>query len=275
MLGYLAVLTASLLWSAGGLFIKLVPWNALSINAARCFLAVFVRAALRKSFRIKITLNTLLTAVFFCGTTFMFALATKHTTSANAIVLQFSYFIFLFVLISFRDKRKPFTRDIVSAVIILGGIILCFFDNLSAGGTLGNIYGLLSGLFFALYFFFNSSEKASPGDGSFLGFFLCAVIGAPWLVRETDFSPKVLICVAVLGIAQMGLAYYFFEYGFPKISPIGASFVTAIEPILNPVWVAIFYGEYIGVFAIVGGVIVVAAAIYHSVISARNAVAQT
>ena len=43
-------------------------------------------------------------------------------------------------------------------------------------------------------------------------------------------------------------------------------FISAIEPILNPVWVAVFYGETIGPLAVLGGVLVIAASTLHSVL---------
>lgn len=263
--GYLAILATSLLWSTGGLFIKLIPWAALSINSARCIVAYFFKSAQRRTFKLRLNGITLLSAVCFSSTSLCFTLANKYTTAANAILLQYAYPFFLMALTWIIKKQKPARRDIVTSIIVIAGIFLCCFDNLSSGGMLGNMFGILSGISFSVYFFTNSYPDCSTSDANALGFLIGAVIGLPWLVQERVFSWQILLYIVILGAFQIGLAYLLFEYGIKRVSAISASFVAAIEPILNPVWVALFYGEHMGLLAVLGGILVLGAALANSI----------
>jgi drug/metabolite transporter (DMT)-like permease len=65
--------------------------------------------------------------------------------------------------------------------------------------------------------------------------------------------------IAFLGIFQIGIAYAIFSYGLKRVYAIEASLISMIEPVLNPVWVLIGYGEVPAFLAIVGGIIIVSA----------------
>ena len=56
---------------------------------------------------------------------------------------------------------------------------------------------------------------------------------------------------------QVGIAYVLFSIGIKKTPALLACLITAVEPILNPVWVAIVTNEIPGPFAVVGGIVIV------------------
>jgi drug/metabolite transporter (DMT)-like permease len=64
--------------------------------------------------------------------------------------------------------------------------------------------------------------------------------------------------VSYLGIFQIGLAYVIFSYGLKKVNAIEASLISMIEPVLNPVWTYIGYGEVPSIYSIFGGLIIIA-----------------
>ncbi len=269
--GYAAALATALLWSLGGLLIKLVPWAALSINGARCLIALLVKTALRKSVKIHFTPSVVLAALCFFGTTILFVFSNKLTTAANAIVLQYSSPLFIIALTWIVLKQRPRAVDVTSSLLIIAGVVLCCFDNLSGGGALGNFLALCSGLTFATMLFINASGGGKTADdANYLGFILGAVTGLPSLVQETDFRLPVLLYVVVLGAFQLGIAYIFLEYALKRISALSANIVCAFEPILNPVWVAVFYGEMIGTYAIIGGLLVIGAVVFYGAMNARR-----
>ena len=268
--GYISVLAAALLWSAGGLLIKLIPWSAFSINAARCLVALFFKFAVRGSFRIKFTPRSALGGAAMAATTTMFAFANKLTTSANAIMLQYSFPMFLILFVWLQTKQRPKKTDVLTSIIIVGGVFLCCLDSLGSGRALGDMLAVASGITFALYFFINTTPKALPGDANCIGFLLSFLIGFPSLIGERDFSFVPVLYAVLLGAFQLGLAYSLLEYGIRRIPAISASFITAIEPVMNPVWVAIFYGERIGLYAVAGSCLVVAAMVFYSVVSGKR-----
>ena len=89
-------------------------------------------------------------------------------------------------------------------------------------------------------------------------------------MRETVFEPKVLGCVLVLGVVQFGLSYVFLSKGLDHVSPVTASLTSTIEPILNPVLVAIFCGETIGLLSVLGAILVIGSATVYNLRQAKN-----
>ncbi|MGN0969223.1 MAG: EamA family transporter, partial [Evtepia sp.] len=72
-----------------------------------------------------------------------------------------------------------------------------------------------------------------------------------------------------LGVFQLGLAYIFFTTGIKYAPPVSASLMTGIEPILNPVLVALVLGEMISPLSLLGGAVVFVTIMVYNVIGAR------
>ena len=130
---------------------------------------------------------------------------------------------------------------------------------------------LLSGVFYAGVFMLNSFEKGDALSSVFLGQLMSAVLLAHLVRFETNFAAPTLIAVFVLGSVQVGLAYVFFTTGTRLTDPVTASIINALEPVLNPILVAIFYGEVLGGLSIVGAVIVIAGILVYSLLQLRHA----
>jgi drug/metabolite transporter (DMT)-like permease len=92
----------------------------------------------------------------------------------------------------------------------------------------------------------------------FYGNVLVAVICFPYILDLEALPFSDLWMVAYLGIFQIGLAYAIFGYGLKKVYAIEASLIGMIEPVLNPVWVFLGYGEEPSYMAIIGGIIIIA-----------------
>jgi drug/metabolite transporter (DMT)-like permease len=80
------------------------------------------------------------------------------------------------------------------------------------------------------------------------------MLGSFEALKMTD-----LLMVSFLGIFQIGIAYAIFTYGLKRVFAIEASLIGMIEPVLNPVWVMIWYGEVPSFFAMIGGIIIISA----------------
>ena len=136
--------------------------------------------------------------------------------------------------------------------------VLCFFvESLSAGGTAGNVLALASGLSYAGVFLLNDLPDSDPISSVFWGDVLSAVIGLPALLGETVFTSTALVSLVVLGAFQVGLAYILLTIGLRTTPAVTASLVSGIEPVLNPILVAVFYHEIIGPLSLLGAAVVV------------------
>ena len=265
--GALTMLSASVCFSLGGLLIKMVPWNPLAINGVRnliasCVIGLYICFT---HHRIKVNFTVLSGAVCMAGVTTMFTIANKLTTAGNAIVLQYSAPIWIILLMFVFFGKKPSRLEAVTIILVLAGILCFFFDSLSTGKIVGDLIAFLSGLFYAGMFMLNQFEKGDPLSSIVIGQFLCGLVLSPMALRETVFSPSALAAVFILGTVQVGLAYILFSIGTRLTDPVTASIINAMEPILNPILVAVFYGEMLGGLSLIGAAVVVGSILFYNI----------
>lgn len=272
--GTLCVFLSAVLYSIGGLCIKLIPWSGMAINGARTAIALLVIGLYLKITRHRLRTNlwVLVGAVAVCGTNILFSVANKLTTAGNAIVLQFTAPIFVILFSVLFFGKKPKKLDVLACGLVLGGVLLFFVDSLSAGGMLGNILALLSGVSYAGVFLMNDMPDSDPISSVFWGDVISAIVGLPFLGYEKEFSQNILIALLVLGVFQVGMAYILMVEGLKTTPPVTASLVSGIEPVLNPILVAIFYHEMIGPVALIGAMVVVGSVVLYNVVLARQSI---
>lgn len=266
--GVLCVFLAAVLYSIGGLCIKLIPWNGMAINGGRTAIALVVIAIYLAVIRHPLQFNryVLLGALSVFGSNVLFSLANKMTTAANAIVLQFTAPIFVVLFTVFLFGKKPTKLDLLACFVVFGGIVFFFLDSLSMGGGLGNVLALISGVTYAGVFLMNEMPNSDAISSVFWGDVFSAVVGLPFLLRETDFSWVPVTSLIILGVFQVALAYILLTIGLKTTPAVTASLVSGIEPVLNPVLVAVFYGEAMGPMALIGAAIVVSGVVGYNVL---------
>lgn len=269
--GTVCVFLAAVLYSIGGLCMKVIPWNGMSINGARTGIALVVIGIYLAVIRHPLRMNrwVALGAVCIFGTNSLFCLANKMTTAANAIVLQFTAPIFVILFSALFFGKRPGKLDVGACALVFGGVLFFFVDSLEMGGGLGNLLALLSGITYAGVFMMNDMPDSDGISSVFWGDVLSALTGMPFLVRETQFTPEALVSLMVLGVFQVALAYILLTIGLKTTPPVTASLVSGIEPVLNPILVALFYGESVGDMALVGAGIVVIGVVGYNVLQTK------
>lgn len=252
---------------------KLIPWNGMSINGGRTAIAIVIIGIYLVYIKHIPRINRwiLLGTLCIFGTNSLFAVANKLTTAANAIVLQFTAPIFVLLISALILKKRPQRLDYAACAVVFGGVLFFFLDSLEMGGGLGNILALISGLSYAGVFLMNEAPNGDAISSVFWGDVCSAIVGLPFLFQEQDFSIVPMISLVVLGVFQVAFAYILLVEGLKTTPPVTASLVSGIEPVLNPILVAVFYGETIGPFALAGTVIVLAGVLGYNVWKARSA----
>src|SRR5688572_4183025 len=145
------VVLAVLLWSTGGLLIKLTTIDAYQVTFFRSLFAAVTVLILTRKDGLRINAFGILTSIIYALLLFLFVWATKKTTAANAIFLQYTAPIYILVLAPFIIGEKFHWRDLVTVVIVLGGMSLFFVGQLRLEDYQGNIAALFSGVFLGLY----------------------------------------------------------------------------------------------------------------------------
>ncbi len=251
----------AIMWSTAGILIKLIPWHGMVISGARSLVAagVFVVYLLITKQKWLLSRRTLSIAVVMCLTYTSFIMANKFTTAANAIVMQYTgpVFILAYGAVVKKQKFHPFDYGVVA--LTLFGIALFFFDQLTSSNILGNVLGLLAGVGFGATFLVNAgTDNRTRMNGLLQGQLLTALVGLPLaFFNPTPITVPAIAAIVALGVFQLGIPYVLFGLALRFCPALTCSILAALEPLLNPVWVAIFTGEAPGAFALVGGAVVV------------------
>jgi drug/metabolite transporter (DMT)-like permease len=264
------VITA-ILWSTSGLFVKILNWQPIAILAGRSMFASIVFLIYLRRIPTRFNLWQLLAAGMFILTQFLFITSTKLTTAANAIFLQYTAPIYVILLAFWLLREKPSRTDWVSMLIIFSGLTLFFADKLSTDGFYGNLLAILSGVTSAIMMVaFRAQKDGNPAESNLIAFLATATFGLPFVLKET-WTVNSWLILAFLGIFQIGFAFIFFTKGIKHIPALEANLIGTLEPVLNPIWVFLFYGESMGKFALIGGLVVLSGVILSAVGSARAA----
>ncbi len=257
---------AAFFWSTSGVLIKLVSLPSLAIAGYRSLVAAFVILILcRKEIKISWGLDVLAAAVcmgLFC---ISFVLATKLSTAANAIVLQYSASAYVAVLAPFLIKEPTRRQDWMVLVIVILGIALFFMDDISIDGFWGILIGIAGGVFWAMAtIFLRKSKDASTAWPLVLGNFIAAGLCLPFMyIQEVAFLD--VLGILGLGIISIGAGYAIFSHAIKKAHALEAVLVCSIEPLINPLWVFFFAGEIPGPWALAGAGLVLTAVFSRSV----------
>lgn len=253
----LGLFITGILWSTSGILIKLVPWNPMAIASLRSLIAAGVIWLYMRPKKIRFNKRTVTCGIFMGFCLAAFVTANKLTTSANAIMLQYTSPIFTLVITALFFRSKVKKSDILIVVLAMGGIALFFFGKLSSSGMAGNLLALFSGFTYACVYIFSSAYGDDAIHGILLGHLLCFLIGLPFIIADPPALSAVSVAsLAGMGIFQLGLPYIIFSEVMRYSTAFDATIITMIEPLLNPLWVFVGTGETPGVLAIIGGIVV-------------------
>ena len=219
--GNIYILLASIFWSFSGAFTKLIPWGPVSIACLRAIIAAGTIAVYRKSVKVKFTKQNIIGGILVVIVTLTFISANKLTTSANAIVLQYTMPIYIILYNCIIKRNKPELIQIAAVICTIAGIIVFFIDSLETGSMIGNVLALISGFTYAIYFIVNSETKSDPIDINYMGTLFYILI-IPFIFFDKSFTitaPSVA-SILFLGIVQLGVAYIFFSKGIKKTTAV-------------------------------------------------------
>ena len=269
-----AIFLCAVLWSTSGLSIKLVDWHPMVIAGSRSLPAAVFLLALRslspgrQSLINKKTPALIAYGLCYAVTMISFVIANKLTSSANAIMLQYTAPVWAALIGWLLLREKPHWEHWCAMVLVGIGMYLVFAGGLTGGSPAGDLFALLSGIAFAgNSVVLRMNKDGSPADILFFSLILCTVISLPFFfLYPPTLNSANLLCMAFMGFLQIGAASALFAYGIKRVSAVQAMLISAIEPVLNPVWVLAVTGEKPALSVIAGGSVIISAVVFSSVI---------
>lgn len=269
--GIAATIMAAVLWSTAGLFIKLLPQDAYTILFYRSTYAMVLFGLLFRKQVLNLNRQMWINSLFYALLLVTFVVATKLTTAANAIFLQYTGTAYILLLEPLLFKTQLNRINLWTTIFCFLGMGLFFFGDLNWTGGLGIGLAALSGLMLAALFL---GQRLNPpeyhGAAIFWGNIWVMLIGLPFFLQSAPATMPQHGMLAFLGIMQLGMGYVLFTYGLQRITALEASLLGMLEPILNPIWVLIGHGERPSGLAIIGGFIIIAALILRLVLLDRQ-----
>jgi drug/metabolite transporter (DMT)-like permease len=265
-IGFLIV--TAVLWSSGGLLIKMISWNPIAIAGVRSAIAALVLLVFLRHPRITWSSAQIGGAIAYTVTVILFVSANKLTTAANAILLQYTSPIYVALFGTWFLEERATWLDWITIFAVIGGMGLFFLDDLTAGGFWGNVCAISSGVTFAcLVLFMRKQKNDSPLESIFLGNILTALVGLPFMFKAMP-SASSWVGLILSGVLQLGLSHVLYSAAIKHVAALEAILISFIEPILNPLWVLLIMGEAPGPWALVGGFIVLASVTIRYVVTA-------
>ena len=264
-----------MLWSTGGLFIKWTSLSGLELSFGRSLLAAITVAIFTRREGFGLNKVTALASVLYAALLLLFVLATKQTTAANAIFLQYTAPVYLLVFEPLFYKEKFRSTDLIVVVACVLGMSLFFVGKLRPQDVTGNLLALGSGLCFACYFLLlrhSTSRSVNRASSVIYGNLLLVLLAAPaGLKAIPQMTSHDALSVIYLGVVQIGVAYTLFTVAMARgVRSLDAGIVGYIEPVLNPIWVFVVLHERPTQWALIGGGIIVVAVVCHMLMEARR-----
>jgi drug/metabolite transporter (DMT)-like permease len=200
----------------------------------------------------------------------LFIIATKLSTAANAILLQYTAPIWVAILSGWILKEKVKSIDWVAIFFVMVGMIMFFIGDLERGEMIGNLVALACGIAFSgQVIMLKLQEEGTASEMIFWGNCITLIASIPFILKSIP-SMQSIVGLVLLGVFQLGISFIFYSEAVPRVSAIEAILIPIIEPLLNPVWVFVFIGEQPGKWAFIGGIIVVASVVGRSIVINRK-----
>lgn len=266
----LVIALVAILWSSGGVLIKLVSWNPLALAGIRSLIGAVFLLLVARGRRFNFSPMVLAGALAYAATLITFVAATKLTTAANAILLQYTAPIYVALLGGWFLHEHINWKDWLAIFAVLGGMAFFFLGKLSLTGMNGNLLAISSGLFFAwLVLLLRKQKDANPLQSIIMGNILTFLIGLPFC-RDLQLTKGNIAGILALGIFQIAIPYFLYSIAIRYVRAFDAILVMTLEPILNPIWVWLIIAEVPGLWSMVGGLIVIVAILLHGFLNRRQ-----
>lgn len=268
--GLAALIGASLLWSTGGFFIKSIPLSALTIAGGRSAIAAIVLLLYIRSPKPTWSLAQWGSILAYVATVVLFVTATKLTTAANAILLQYTAPIWVAVFSALIAKEKLRLVDGIAVAAVMLGMGVFFIEQVSADHLTGDVIAILSGVAFAFVALCMRAQRGvSLPESILFGNIITAVVCLPF-IDAIPMTSTIVLNLVLMGVVQLGISYILYSYAMRYVTAIEAVLITMLEPLLNPLWVLLTIGEVPSIYATLGGAIVLGSVVVRGIVVARR-----
>lgn len=276
----LLLFAAAFLFSTGGAAIKACSLNSWQIACFRSGIAALTVAWLLPEARPILRPRIWMMGFAYAATLVLFVLATKLTTSAQAIFLQSTAPIYLLLLAPLVLHERINRSQLTTVLFVAVGAVLLLFGEQRAGATApdpvrGNWLGAACGFTWALtmtgFRWFAKQGGASPSPAAIVvaGNLIAFAVSLPIALPVVHAKPVDMAVLLYLGVFQIGLPYIAVTRSIQHVPAVEATTLLLLEPVFNPLWTWLLYGERLTLTTLAGGACIVCATFGSTLYQAR------
>jgi drug/metabolite transporter (DMT)-like permease len=208
----------------------------------------------------------LLTAVTFAVMNALFVSALAYGKAANAILLQYTAPMWLWLFCVFVLREKADWRGAVALAISLTGIGVIIAGGWTGGEITVIFIALGSGVTYAgVLLGLGMMRNLSSRWITVFNFLFSALALLPLVILLPRPSVAQLVVLVFFGVLQLGLPYFLVARGLRSVSAQEAGTLTLLEPLLNPLWAYLVMPEKERptVFTFIGGAFILGGLLYR------------
>jgi drug/metabolite transporter, DME family len=297
--GRLYLVAAAMLWSLSGAFVKLLrppeagpdgtlavpgfvelglgdprllglgdpPVSPLVMACARgLFGGLAFLPALRRH-HIQFKPLMLVMVLCFAAMNVLFVSAMGLGSAANAIFLQYTAPLFMYVGSVLWLKEPADRRNFIALAVAMSGVAMIVGGAMFGGDEprrslelLAVVIALGSGVTFAaLLLIIRVLRDVHPTWITLQNHLVAGLVLLPFFVMDPPATLRQWICLILFGAVQMALPYWLASRGLRAVSPQEAGMILLLEPLLNPVWAYLAAGELPERWTVIGGAVILGA----------------
>jgi drug/metabolite transporter, DME family len=278
--GVVALVVCCALWSLNGPLIKLLNEQQVPGVTVACYRSligglvflplVWGRRGVLRQVPAAWPIGSVL---MFTLMTVSFVISTMMTTAANAIILQNTSAIWVFLLAPLLLKERPGRTEGLVLLVAMAGIAVIFFGGRETG-LAGLVIALVSGFGYGALIValrgLRSINALVVAAMNALGSGLLLVV--PTLIWGTVvLTPRGWALVLTLSLVQFTLPYVLFSWGLQRVEAHKAALIVLLETVLNPIWTFLLVGERVGTPTLIGGPLILLGVAGWLILSWRRA----
>ena len=246
--GRLCVAAAAVLWSLSGAFTKFLtgvmeedyhypPLHPLQIAFYRVFFAGMVLLPSLRPRELAFRPLMIVMALTFAAMNALFVTALVEGTAANAILLQYTAPMWMYLASIFLLGEPADRRSTLALLFGMAGIGVIITGGWEGGRLTTVLIALGSGVTYAgVLICLRALRGLPPGWLTVWNHLLGALVLVPLIWALPLPTPEQYAVLVLFGGLQMGLAYWLVARGLRVVSPQEAGAITLLEPLLNPLW---------------------------------------
>jgi len=269
--GYAIVLCATIAWSTGGFFVRLIHvdlwtmlgWRSLFGLLAILAFAIWQSGAGNLQFR-KLANWPGLLIVLAMGVGMICFIASNVLTSIANVAVLYATLPFMTAGLAWAWLgERPSRRTLVASAAALVGVAIMAGGSIGGEHRVGDVLAIMMTVLTAVFTVTARRHRDIPIleaviVGSVLAMAAGMLLGSPLSVHVAD-----LAWLALFGAISMGLGLALFTVGARRIPSAQAALINALESLMAPFWVWLAFAEVPPTTTFIGGALILAALGWH------------